>query len=199
MLRNKKENTPPIAAEDSAQKRKASVFTDLLTKNRKVPMPSENLQNSKVYTVPEGNPRARKGSTFTDLLSRNKKTPIIPDNASSRSNSSFRKPSIIMEEVRWRLKPQLNAAVHALMNILCFLQSEDQTDVIKATPLETLKEDVDPEEPTLDRPLTSLEKLHIIVSYGIVRQDLRLGCFFFNLSQTVSSWASSHSVLPEQG
>uniref|UniRef100_A0A3P9LF06 Si:ch73-194h10.2 n=1 Tax=Oryzias latipes TaxID=8090 RepID=A0A3P9LF06_ORYLA len=73
----------------------------------------QNLQNSKVYTVPEGNPRARKGSTFTDLLSRNKKTPVIPDN-----------------------------------------------------------EDIDPEEPTLDRPLTSLEKLHIIVGYGIVRQDL---------------------------
>lgn len=102
MLRNKKENTPSITAEDPAQKRKASVFTDLLTKNRKVP--NENLQNSKVYTVPEGNPRARKGSTFTDLLSRNKKTPVIPDNASSKSNSSFRKQSVIMEEVRWRLE-----------------------------------------------------------------------------------------------
>ncbi|XP_011472695.1 unconventional myosin-VIIb [Oryzias latipes] len=147
MLRNKKENTPSITAEDPAQKRKASVFTDLLTKNRKVP--NENLQNSKVYTVPEGNPRARKGSTFTDLLSRNKKTPVIPDNASSKSNSSFRKQSVIMEE------------------------SEDQTDVVKPTPLNTLKEDIDPDEPTLDRPLTSLEKLHIIVGYGIVRQDLR--------------------------
>lgn len=30
------------------------------------------------------------------------------------------------------------------------------------------------EEPTLDRPLTSLEKLHIIVGYAIVRRDLRL-------------------------
>uniref|UniRef100_A0AAQ6IUV6 Uncharacterized protein n=1 Tax=Anabas testudineus TaxID=64144 RepID=A0AAQ6IUV6_ANATE len=29
------------------------------------------------------------------------------------------------------------------------------------------------EEPTLDRPLTSLEKLHIIVGYAIVRRDLR--------------------------
>ena len=29
------------------------------------------------------------------------------------------------------------------------------------------------EEPTLDRPLTTLQKLHIIVGYAIVRQDLR--------------------------
>lgn len=65
------------------------------------------------------------------------------------------------------------------MNML-FFQSEDQTDVVKPTPLNTLKEDIDPDEPTLDRPLTSLEKLHIIVGYGIVRQDLRLG-FFLHL------------------
>lgn len=29
------------------------------------------------------------------------------------------------------------------------------------------------EGPTLDRPLTTLEKLHIIVGYAIVRSDLR--------------------------
>lgn len=29
------------------------------------------------------------------------------------------------------------------------------------------------EGPTLDRPLTALEKLHIIVGYAIVRSDLR--------------------------
>lgn len=29
------------------------------------------------------------------------------------------------------------------------------------------------EGPTLDRPLTTLEKLHIIVGYAIVRRDLR--------------------------
>lgn len=29
------------------------------------------------------------------------------------------------------------------------------------------------EGPTLDRPLTSLEKLHIIVGYAIVRRELR--------------------------
>ncbi|XP_070816887.1 unconventional myosin-VIIa [Chaetodon trifascialis] len=39
--------------------------------------------------------------------------------------------------------------------------------------LQTLREDSDPEGATLDRPLTSLEKLHIIVGYGIVRRDLR--------------------------
>lgn len=29
------------------------------------------------------------------------------------------------------------------------------------------------EGPTFDRPLTPLEKLHIIVGYAIVRQDIR--------------------------
>lgn len=57
-----------------------------------------------------------------------------------------------------------------------FLQSEDQTEVSKPPTLQTVKEDSDAmigEEPTLDRPLTSLEKLHIIVGYAIVRCDLR--------------------------
>lgn len=31
----------------------------------------------------------------------------------------------------------------------------------------------DRDGPTLDRPLTTLEKLHIIVGYAIVRSDLR--------------------------
>lgn len=31
----------------------------------------------------------------------------------------------------------------------------------------------DHDGPTLDRPLTTLEKLHIIVGYAIVRSDLR--------------------------
>uniref|UniRef100_A0A3B4VIC1 Unconventional myosin-VIIa-like n=1 Tax=Seriola dumerili TaxID=41447 RepID=A0A3B4VIC1_SERDU len=50
------------------------------------------------------------------------------------------------------------------------------TEVSKPPALPPVKEDSDPmveEGPTLDRPLTSLEKLHIIVGYAIVRHDLR--------------------------
>ena len=57
------------------------------------------------------------------------------------------------------------------------LQSEDLTEVSKPPTLQTVSEDSDvmiEEGHTLDRPLTSLEKLHIIIGYAIVRRDLRL-------------------------
>ena len=60
-------------------------------------MPSDTAQNPKVYTVPEKN-QGRKGSTFTDLLSRNKRGSTVQE--VPRSATSFRKPSIIMEEVK---------------------------------------------------------------------------------------------------
>uniref|UniRef100_A0A3Q1FDI1 Unconventional myosin-VIIb-like n=1 Tax=Acanthochromis polyacanthus TaxID=80966 RepID=A0A3Q1FDI1_9TELE len=72
------------------------------------------------------------GSMFTDLLTRNRKTSSVQENGFQRPTSNQRKPSIIMEE--------------------------------------TVPEDPDVmigEGPTLDRPLTSLEKLHIIVGYAI--------------------------------
>ncbi|KAF3691274.1 Unconventional myosin-VIIa [Channa argus] len=153
VLRNKKESQPAIIPEEPAQNRKSSIFTDLLTRNKKAAVAnSETAQNPKVYTVPEGGSRARKGSTFTDLLSRNRKLSTVQENGLQKSSSSFRKPSIIMEE------------------------SDDLTEVSKPTTLQTVKEDSEDmigEGPTLDRPLTSLEKLHIIVGYGIVRRDLR--------------------------
>ena len=46
----------------------------------------------------------------------------------------------------------------------------------KPPTLPPVKEDSDvmtEEAPTLDRPLSTLEKLHIIVGYAIVRRDLR--------------------------
>ncbi|KAM7388682.1 hypothetical protein PAMP_024842 [Pampus punctatissimus] len=139
VLRNKKDRKVSTVPEEPAPTRKGSIFTDLLTRNRKASaVPNEAAQNTKIYTVPEGSPRTRKGSTFTDLLSRNRKASTAEDTGSPRPTSNFRKPSIIMEE--------------------------------------TVKEDRDvmtEEEPTLDRPLTSLEKLHIIVGYAIVRRDLR--------------------------
>lgn len=105
VLRSNKERKTSAAPEDPAQKRKGSIFTDLLSKNRKASaVPNEVAQNPKVYTVPEANTRARKGSTFTDLLSRNKKFPAARENESLKSASGARKPSIIMEEVSGHLR-----------------------------------------------------------------------------------------------
>lgn len=56
-------------------------------------------------------------------------------------------------------------------------QSEDPPEGSKPPTLQTVKEDSDVMMgggASLDRPLTSLEKLHIIVCYAIVRRDLRL-------------------------
>uniref|UniRef100_A0A3P8ZN71 Uncharacterized protein n=1 Tax=Esox lucius TaxID=8010 RepID=A0A3P8ZN71_ESOLU len=57
-----------------------------------------------------------------------------------------------------------------------FHQSEDQEEVTKTPTVQTISEEDENmmgEGPTLDRPMTALEKLHIIVGYGIVRRDLR--------------------------
>ncbi|XP_010772710.1 unconventional myosin-VIIa-like, partial [Notothenia coriiceps] len=152
VLRNKKERKASTLPEEPGQNRKGSMFTDLLARNRKPSALPAEAANPKVYTVPEGSPRTRKGSTFTDLLIRNKKASTATENAPP--TSSLRKPSIIMEE------------------------SDDLTEVSKPPTLQSVKEDGDlmegeGEGPTLDRPLTSLEKLHIIVGYAIVRRDLR--------------------------
>ncbi|XP_063748289.1 unconventional myosin-VIIa [Eleginops maclovinus] len=152
VLRNKKERKPSTVPEEPGQNRKGSMFTDLLTRNRKASAVPAETANPKVYTVPEGSPRTRKGSTFTDLLTRNRKASTATENAPPKSTSSLRKPSVIMEE------------------------SDDLTEVSKPPTLQTVNEDSDVmtgEGPTLERPLTSLEKLHIIVGYAIVRRDLR--------------------------
>nr|XP_061834366.1 unconventional myosin-VIIa-like [Nerophis lumbriciformis] len=150
VLRNKKVPQPSPVQESSAPNRKGSIYADLLSRTKKA-APSETTTNAKTYTVPEGSPRVRKGSTFTDLLSR-RKTSTVQENGLPRSSSGFRKPSIIMEE------------------------RDDQTEVTKPPALQAVQEDGNVmigEGPTLDRPLTSLEKLHIIVGYAIVRPDLR--------------------------
>uniref|UniRef100_A0A3B4GVU8 Unconventional myosin-VIIa-like n=1 Tax=Pundamilia nyererei TaxID=303518 RepID=A0A3B4GVU8_9CICH len=62
-----------------------------------------------------------------------------------------------------------------LSNMVGLDQSDDQTEVSKPATLQTVKEDPEVltgESDTLDRPLTSLEKLHYIVGYAIVRPDL---------------------------
>ncbi|XP_058494755.1 unconventional myosin-VIIa [Solea solea] len=55
-------------------------------------------------------------------------------------------------------------------------KSDNPTEVSKPLTVQTVMEDgniMTGEGPTLDRPLTSLEKLHIICAYGIFRRDLR--------------------------
>ncbi|KAM4628965.1 unconventional myosin-VIIa [Polymixia lowei] len=150
VLRNKKDRKVSTVPEEAPQKRKGSTFTDLLTRNRKASaLPNEVVPNNKIYTVPEGNPRGRKGSMFTDLLTRSRKASTIPENEIPQPH---RKPSVIAEE------------------------SEDQAEVSKPFTMQTVSEENDVmigEGPTLDRPMTSLEKLHIIVGYAIVRRDLR--------------------------
>ncbi|XP_030582566.1 unconventional myosin-VIIa [Archocentrus centrarchus] len=153
LLRSKKEAQPSTVPEPAAQNKRGSIFADILTRTRKASAaPGQTAQSPKVYTVPEGNPRGRKGSTFTDLLSKNRKVSNVQENGIPRSNANVRKPSIIMEE------------------------SEELAEVSKPTTLQTVKEDPEVltgELDTLDRPLSSLEKLHYIVGYAIVRPDLR--------------------------
>uniref|UniRef100_A0A7N8Y3F7 Unconventional myosin-VIIa-like n=1 Tax=Mastacembelus armatus TaxID=205130 RepID=A0A7N8Y3F7_9TELE len=77
-----------------------------------------------------------------------------------------------------RLLPQdlISRKDRRLSHMVGLDQVNDLTEVAKPPTLQTVKEDSDvmtEEEPTLDRPLTSLEKLHFIVGYAIVRRDLR--------------------------
>ncbi|KAM3850264.1 unconventional myosin-VIIb [Diretmus argenteus] len=154
VLRNKKDRKLSTVPEGAPQNRKASTFTDLLTRTRKASaVPNETGPTRKIYTAPEESPRGRKGSMFTDLLARTRKTSVLPENGMAESPTQLRrKPSVIMEE------------------------SEDQHEEPKPFTMQTLNEEVDEmigDGPTLDRPMTSLEKLHIIVGYAIVRRDLR--------------------------
>ncbi|XP_026863554.2 unconventional myosin-VIIa [Electrophorus electricus] len=150
MLRSKrKDSTVP---DQITQNRKSSTFSDLLSRNRKASTaPEEVLLNRKGSAIPSEGPKNRKSSTFTDLLTRNRKTSTIPEEGSSNRRTS-RKPSTIEEE------------------------PEDGTQISKPPTVQTISEEEEimiGEGPTLDRPLSSLEKLHIIVGYAIVRRDLR--------------------------
>ncbi len=53
------------------------------------------------------------------------------------------------------------------------LQLIEGTKVSKPFTLQRDSDIMNGERPTLDRPLTTLEKLHIIVRYAILRRDLR--------------------------
>uniref|UniRef100_A0A3B1KCJ7 Si:ch73-194h10.2 n=1 Tax=Astyanax mexicanus TaxID=7994 RepID=A0A3B1KCJ7_ASTMX len=90
--------------------------------------------------------------------------------------------------IRHRLRQPLlyhedesDVVVSGLMVIFKYIlliseQPEDEGQVSKQPTVQTISEEEEMmlgEGPTLDRPLTSLEKLHIIVGYAIVRRDLR--------------------------
>ncbi|KAI7807246.1 putative unconventional myosin-VIIb-like, partial [Triplophysa rosa] len=145
--RNTQDRSVTIS-DEATGKRKASTFTDILSRNRKASSVSEELPNRKLSAIPEQ--KNRKGSTFTDLMSQNRKTSTTPVRDPPNRRSS-RKPSIILEEVG------------------------DGSEVSKPPTVQTVSEEdeMNGDELTLDRPMTSLEKLHIIVGYAIVRRDLR--------------------------
>ncbi|KAL6458208.1 hypothetical protein MHYP_G00334380 [Metynnis hypsauchen] len=152
VLRNRRSRKESSAPEETPQNRKASTFTDLFSRNRKTStMPEEVVLNRKTSSTPSEPSKNRKPSTFTDLLTRNRKISTVPEEGMSNRKSA-RKPSVIQEE------------------------PEDITEVSKPPTVQTISEEEEimiAEGATLDRPLTSLEKLHIIVGYAIVRRDLR--------------------------
>ncbi|XP_036834842.1 unconventional myosin-VIIa isoform X2 [Oncorhynchus mykiss] len=154
VLRNQKNRKVSTVPEEPAPKgRKGSTFTDLLSRNRKASAkPEEVILNRKGSSAVDATPRARKGSTFTNMLSGGRKTSSIPEEVPASPSRGMRKPSIIQEE------------------------SEEGEEVSKPPTVQTISEEDEilvGEGPTLDRPMTALEKLHSIVGYAIVRRDLR--------------------------
>ncbi|KTG33664.1 hypothetical protein cypCar_00029292 [Cyprinus carpio] len=143
---NRKLSTVP---EDASRNRKSSTFTDILARNKKS-VQDDGVPSRKLSAIPEQGPKNRKTSTFTDIMSRNKRSSTAPEGPQSNRGTS-RKPSVIAEE------------------------AEDGTEVSKQPTVQTISEEdeMNTDRLTLDRPMTSLEKLHIIVGYAIVRRDLR--------------------------
>ncbi|XP_062852568.1 unconventional myosin-VIIb [Trichomycterus rosablanca] len=153
LLRNKGSRKESSVPDEPPQGRKSSTFTDLLSRNRKTSTSQEEaVANRKASSsVPLDGPKNRKSSTFSDLLSRNRKTSTAPEQGAANRRST-RKPSMIEEE------------------------PEDDAQFSKTPTVQTISEEDENligEGLSLDRPLTSLEKLHIIVGYAIVRRDLR--------------------------
>nr|XP_021327440.1 unconventional myosin-VIIb-like isoform X1 [Danio rerio] len=138
----------PTVPEEASRNRKSSTFTDLLSRSRKS-VQDDGVPNRKLSALPEQGPRNRKTSTFTDIMSRNRKTSTAEGPPSNKR--SARKPSVIAEE------------------------AEDGSEVPRQSTVQTISEEdeMNTDGLTLDRPMTSLEKLHIIVGYAIVRRDLR--------------------------
>ncbi|KAJ8277066.1 hypothetical protein GJAV_G00071100 [Gymnothorax javanicus] len=149
LLRNKKNRKSSSIPEEVVLNRKSSTLPEEGTRNRKLSSISELVWKRKPSTIQEEPSVNRKGSTMSDEVPRNRKQSAISGLVPKR-----RKPSTIPEDV----------------------QEEPEEEVSTQPTVQTvnLEEEVlIGEGPTLDRPLTSLEKIHIIVGYGIVRRDLR--------------------------
>ncbi|XP_048055664.1 unconventional myosin-VIIa [Megalobrama amblycephala] len=156
-MRNTRNTQVTTGPEEASRNRKSSTFTDILSRNRKsvqdegVPGRKQSaVPGRKQSAIPGQGPKNRKTSTFTDIMSRNRKTSTIPEGLPPNRRTS-RKPSVIAEE------------------------AEDGSEVAKQPTVQTISEEdeMNGDGLTLDRPMTSLEKLHIIVGYAIVRRDLR--------------------------
>ncbi|XP_052455434.1 unconventional myosin-VIIa isoform X2 [Carassius gibelio] len=148
-VRNSPNRKLSSVPEEASRNRKSSTFTDILARNRRS-VQDDGVPGRKLSAIPEQGPRNRKTSTFTDIMSRNRRTSTAPEGPPSNRRTS-RKPSAIAEE------------------------AEDGSDVLKQPTVQTISEEdeMNTDGLTLDRPMTSLEKLHIIVGYAIVRRDLR--------------------------
>ncbi|XP_064186818.1 unconventional myosin-VIIa [Anguilla rostrata] len=149
LLRNKKPRKPSTISEEVVLNRKSSTIPEEGPKNRKLSSISELVWKRKPSTIPEEPSVNRKGSTMTEDIPRNRKLSSISELVSRK-----RKPSAIPEEIQE--EPEEEVATQPTV------QTVNMEDEVLAG-----------EGPTLDRPLTSLEKLHIIVRYAIVRRDLR--------------------------
>ncbi|CAM4624535.1 unnamed protein product [Leuciscus chuanchicus] len=147
--RNAQNRNVTTGPEEASRNRKSSTFTDILSRNRKS-VQDEGVPGRKLSAMPEQGPKNRKTSTFTDIMSRSRKISTTPEALPSNRRPT-RKPSVIAEE------------------------AEDGSEVVKQTTVQTISEEdeINGDGLTLDRPMTSLEKLHIIVGYAIVRRDLR--------------------------
>ncbi|KAJ8279441.1 hypothetical protein COCON_G00065070, partial [Conger conger] len=149
LLRNKKSRKVSTIPEEVVLNRKTSTIPEEGTKNRKLSSISELVWRRKPSTIAEEPSVNRKGSTMPEDVPRNRKLSSMSELVGRK-----RKPSTIPEEI----------------------QEEAEEDASTQPTVQTVNVDDEVlagEGPTLDRPLTSLEKIHIIVGYGIVRRDLR--------------------------
>ncbi len=81
---------------------------------------------------------------------------------------------ITVKNIKWFKTDEW--CIISIIPLTIHVKAEDGTEVPKQSTVQTISEEdeMNADGLTLDRPMTSLEKLHIIVGYAIVRRDLRL-------------------------